>query len=221
MAFLWVQRGLLVSFPSPVCLCPATIVCQHQFCPKPSGKRILVYSFLSFIPASLCNFGAFPSLSSSWMLKLHVQGPPGRELLVKMKLLGLEVLMEIDIAMGSLGVSWNCFVFRKSPSGHFKIVDYFGNLDPVFLSNWNSWEIDLQWPKNPLQWPEVLSSVQRCSQRCRNPLQPPPQCDIIQMVFALPDLLQSWVSQFIPCLCLKDLLGWTGESFPCLDKLKH
>lgn len=38
------------------------------------------------------------------MLKLLVQGPPGRELLVKMKLLGLEVLKEIDIPMGFPGL---------------------------------------------------------------------------------------------------------------------
>lgn len=68
------------------------------------------------------------------MLKLHVQGCPGRELLVKLKFLGLEVLKEVDIPMVSLGVSWSCFVFRKSSPGHLKIADYFGNLDPGFLS---------------------------------------------------------------------------------------
>lgn len=41
------------------------------------------------------------------MLKLRVQSPPGRELWVEIKLLGLEVLEEIDIPMVSLGVSWN------------------------------------------------------------------------------------------------------------------
>lgn len=94
----------MVSFPSLICLCPATIVWQHQFRPKPSGKRIQFYSILSFIPGSLGNFGAFPSLSSSWMLKLHVQGIPGREILVAMKLLGLEVLKEIDIPMVVPGI---------------------------------------------------------------------------------------------------------------------
>lgn len=79
------------------------------------------------------------------MLKLHVQGPPGRELLVKMKFLGLEVLKEIDIP--SHGVIWGfleLFCVQEIFPEHLKILNYFGNLHPGFLSDCNSWEIDLQ-----------------------------------------------------------------------------
>lgn len=78
------------------------------------------------------------------MLKLRVQSPPGRELWVEIKLLGLEVLEEIDIPMVSLGVSWNCFAFEKSSPGHLKIIDYFGNLDQVSSVTVIPVEIDLQ-----------------------------------------------------------------------------